>query len=661
MGEKTKSLLFKMLFLIIVLIVIPIAVAGIYLYSHISNDLTEMEKERVEISNQAAESLLNKLGNNLLGVNKTNSHWEDNRLAVKNKDVLWLEENVNIGVGVIPNVNFIASTDLQGNIISQVGDVEEFSGSTIEANIVDELENKEEFSGIMQTSDGLAVIAVSKVTNEEGDAEPTGILIFGRILDNAALADIKDTLKDDIALLTSTETFLSTSEEISESTLKKYISNIEEGLKIFEISNVNSMENAQMITTLKDFTNTPIGILYVNQEQKATTLVKNSLNSVNIIIGCIFIIILTVLSVLIYWLIIKPTKELVKISEKISKGELTVEVDERITKRQDEFGRLGNSMNVMIFNTRNLIQEVATSIDQVASFSEELSASTEETTNATNRIVLEISEIAKGSEIQLRGALESSKAIEEMSKGILSITETISDVSSNSEKTEVEVERGSKSVQVAIQQMEKINESFEASTHKVNQLSDRSKEIGNMAALITNIADQTNLLALNAAIEAARAGEHGKGFAVVADEVRKLAEQTATSAKQVTEMVKIIQYETISSVQSMAMVNTEVHEGLKQIQEVGNVFSKILLAAQNVVQQTSEVSMVSEEMAVSSQQVAYSVEQMATVAEKSTDFSQNVSITSEEQLASMKEIANATDDLAKMAQELKSLINKFVI
>lgn len=468
-------------------------------------------------------------------------------------------------------------------------------------------------------------------------------------------------MHDDIAVLTENGTLLTTSLKVDKNQLSTYLSKQNSDLHIYKTSESGSIENAQLITTLKDFTNKPIGVLYINQKQKTSTSVKSNLFNVSLFIGVIFMIILALLSFLVYWHVIKPIQQFVSVSENVAKGNLKLEINDKLVNRRDELGKLGNSLNVMISNFRKLIKDVVETIEQVASSSEELSLNSEGTTKAANQIVSAISEVASGAETQLQGALESSQAIEEMTQGIQHISDTMSIVSSNSEKTEQEAEKGNKSIQLAIGQMEKINQSFEESTNLVNQLNERSKEIGQMAALITSIADQTNLLALNAAIEAARAGEQGRGFAVVAEEVRKLAEQAAISAKHVKEMVNEIEKDTISSVHSMDNANIEVDQGLKQIHEVGNVFERILLAAQNVVQQTTEVSAVAEEMAASSQQVASSVERMADVATNSASFSKNVAVSSEEQLASMKEIAHATDYLAKMAQKLEILINKFVI
>ena len=137
-----------------------------------------MEKERVTISSQATENLIEKLGETLLGVTKTNSKWEDNRIAVQKEDINWISENINSGIGIIPNVDFISTSNNNGKIISQAGDVKEFSGSLAFPNILEQAKKKKDFSGLVQTSKGLAIIAVSSITNEEENAESPGIMNF---------------------------------------------------------------------------------------------------------------------------------------------------------------------------------------------------------------------------------------------------------------------------------------------------------------------------------------------------------------------------------------------------------------------------------------------------------------------------------------------------
>ncbi|TYR78829.1 HAMP domain-containing protein [Priestia megaterium] len=658
--KTSGSLVFLMLALVMLLLVLPIAISGYYLYAQITDNLTQMERERVQISNQATQKLIQKFGDSLLDGLTTNSNWEDFRVAVGNNDVKWINENINVAVDIVPNVDFIATADFNGKVLSQAGDVNEFTGSVAELKIAEHLKMKNDFSGLVQTSKGLAVIAVSNITNEEGNAEPTGMIIFGRLLDEKALGEIKETLRDDIALLTTNGTMLSTSSKVGKEDLSKYLSDREqENVQVFKTSQSGSVDSAQMITSLKDFTGKSIGVLYSNEIQVTSTAIKSNLINTNLMIGGVLIIILVILSVVVFKRIITPIQQLVNISEQISTGDLSNEVNQKVANRRDELGKLGQAMNGMISSFRGLIKEVEEAIEHVASSSEQLSASSEETTKETHRIAAAIQEIASGSEIQLQGATESTEAIEEMTKGIQQIADTVSNVSADSTNAEKEIMQGKQTIVEAVQQMENINDSFEESAEVITQLTERSKEIGQIALLITTISDQTNLLALNATIEAARAGEQGKGFAVVADEVRRLAEQTADSAKQVSELIAVIQRDSVSSVQSMDKVNKEVHEGVKQIHEVGNVFEKILLTAQNVAEQTQEASAVSEQISASTRQVASTVETMAKIAKSSASSSHSVAQSAQEQLASMEENASSSESLTNMAQELKGLIAQF--
>ena len=662
MNSKTSnSLIIQVLVLFLFLLVLPISIVGYYLYDQITNDLAQMEKERVTISSQATEDLINKYGQNLLDVTVTNSKWEDNRIAVQNEDINWISENINSNLGIIPNVDFISTSDFKGKVISQAGDVKEFTGKLAFPNILGQMKKKNDFSGLVQTSKGLAIIAVSRITNEEENAESSGMLIFGRLLDNSELQDIQDTLHDDIALLPNTGTLLSTSKNVNKADLAKYVSSTQPNVQVFKTSYSDSIRSVQMITSLKDFSNKPVGVLYIDQKQMTSSEVLSKLKMVSLIIGGILIIILALLTWLVNRRILTPIQHLMTVSEDVSKGILTKKVDDNISNRKDELGKLGSSINVMLYNFRTLIKEVIDSIEHVASASEQLSASSEETTNAAHQITAVIQEVASGSETQLHGAIESSNSIEEMSKDIQCITHTILNVSTDSTKMANEAEQGNQSIVQAVQQMENITESFKISSNIVDQLTERSKEIGQIASMITNIADQTNLLALNAAIEAARAGEHGKGFAVVADEVRKLAEQTAVSSKQVSDLIDLIQKDSHSSVQSMNTVSEEVDAGLKQIYDVGKAFKRILLATQNVAQQTNEVSTIAEQMSKSTKTVTASVETMAIIAKNSAQSSQNVVASSQEQLASIEEITASSESLTKIALELKGIINTFKI
>jgi methyl-accepting chemotaxis protein len=249
--------------------------------------------------------------------------------------------------------------------------------------------------------------------------------------------------------------------------------------------------------------------------------------------------------------------------------------------------------------------------------------------------------------------------MEEMAVGISRIAESSSTVSEASVETAKEAAAGNEAIQKVVYQMDSIRASVTSSSQAVKELGMRSQEIGQIVGAITDIADQTNLLALNAAIEAARAGEHGRGFAVVADEVRKLAEQSRVSADQIANLITEIQEDTNRVVLAIEKGNAEVDSGIRVVEAAGEAFEKILNSVQHVADQIQEVSAAAEEMSASTEEVTASVEEMSRIARDSSQHSQSVVGASEEQLGIINEISASVQSLSVMAKELHDVVKQF--
>jgi methyl-accepting chemotaxis protein len=355
----------------------------------------------------------------------------------------------------------------------------------------------------------------------------------------------------------------------------------------------------------------------------------------------------------------KPITAIAEKASKIADGDLTIELSN--VKNKDEIGDLARSFNQMSLNLKDMIHQINSSAEQVAASSEELSATSEQATKATEQISSAIQEVASGSETQVASSEQSAIAMEEITIGIQRIAEFSSTVLDSTLKATELSKRGNDSLQQAIHQMDAIEIGAKNTMGDIQQLTELSQEIGKIIELITGIADQTNLLALNAAIEAARAGEHGKGFAVVADEVRKLAEQSRISAAQVVDLIKEVQKRTEAASRGMVVSTTEVELGKKVIDQTEEAFHQILTAVEQVNSQIEEVSATSEQISANTQEVAASIEQLAEIAKDASLGSQNVAASSEEQLASMEEIHASTEALSVLAQELQGLVTKFKI
>ena len=265
------------------------------------------------------------------------------------------------------------------------------------------------------------------------------------------------------------------------------------------------------------------------------------------LVGC-GIVVLVIALVLALWLtksITKPLNEGVVVAHRITEGDLTAQIEATGT---DETGQLMSALKNMVTKLQSIISEVKSAASNIASASYELNASSELMT--------------KGAGEQASRATQVATASEEMSQTVLDIAKNTSSIETSAIDTTTLAKNGETVVNRSVDKVKSIAYTIDQSAQLVKSLGERSNQIGEIVNVINDIADQTNLLALNAAIEAARAGEQGRGFAVVADEVRKLAERTGNSTAEIGDMVKSIQNEVHQVVLSMENITKEVKAGL---------------------------------------------------------------------------------------------------
>ncbi|WP_341278717.1 methyl-accepting chemotaxis protein [Paenibacillus sp. FSL H8-0537] len=365
-----------------------------------------------------------------------------------------------------------------------------------------------------------------------------------------------------------------------------------------------------------------------------------------------------IISLLIRFMVIRKLQLFNQGLEKMAEGDLTQSI---AIKQQDELGKMAASFNSMTEKLRSMFQLVTNLGVAVSETSEQLTASADQTSKASETIAESIQTVAMDAESQNQHAGGTAEAMYAMSSLVQRIAESSDQVAASANGVALQTSDGYQLMQQAVRQMGQIQHSVSETEAAIVRLNERSAQIGQMTGLITAISVQTNLLALNAGIEAARVGEHGRGFAIVAQEVRKLAEQTKQAADQVSQLVDGIRSDTEHVAQTMQRGSKEVASGAQTVEGSGELFNAIMNEMSAVSGQIQEVSAAAGQMNASSQQMTASVEQMAVIAGDTASNSHNVAAASEEQLASMQEISAAAESLDHMVQELLGKLSQFKI
>ncbi|KAB3536408.1 methyl-accepting chemotaxis protein [Bacillus safensis] len=424
-----------------------------------------------------------------------------------------------------------------------------------------------------------------------------------------------------------------------------------EGTSTYE----NKGEQKRIVFVTNDLTGWKIaGTMFVSETEEAAQPVWNSaiiLLITSFILGgvAIFFIVRSITIGL---------RRLVDFSEKVSEGDLTETLE---TKSKDEIGDLTRSFSKMSESLRDVIRAVQQSVDNVASASEELTASASQTSQATEHITMSIEQFSNGNEAQNEKVESSTNQLVAMNEGLQDMSQTSSEVAAVSLQSTEAAGQGGRIVESTASQMKHIDTSVQEAEQVMKELEYKSKDITSILNVINGIADQTNLLALNAAIEAARAGESGRGFSVVAEEVRKLAVQSADSAKEIEKLIQEIVLEISKSQDMFKAVNREVNAGLGMTEEAKESFQHIYEAAEGMSKKLSQLNDTAIDLSSGSKLVSQAMQEMRQVSRESAANIQDIAASAEEQLASMEEITSSSVTLANMAEELKELTSQFKI
>lgn len=356
-------------------------------------------------------------------------------------------------------------------------------------------------------------------------------------------------------------------------------------------------------------------------------------------------------------MIVNPIRSMVQAAERIAACDLTV--GDINVKNRDELRHLATAFNQMKANLHSLISQVGSSAQHVAAASEALSSNSEQVSESSERITYTVQDISMGTDAQVRSVHLGVSIMEEMSAAVIQIASVTQSANHQSFLAQQEAGEGNAAVETAITQMNAIYQKMMELAESVQRLGQRSEQIVNANAMIAGIARQTNMLALNASIEAARAGAAGKGFAVVADEVRKLSMQTGAAAEEVALLVSSIQDETREVVSSTEAGSREVQTGLEVVGVARDTFKRIRGAMDEVARQIEEVAGSSAAISEKTRAAADVIRAIDEVAGQTAAGARNVSSNIEGQYASMEEIVSSATVLNSMAADLQTLIGRF--
>jgi hemerythrin-like metal-binding protein len=323
-----------------------------------------------------------------------------------------------------------------------------------------------------------------------------------------------------------------------------------------------------------------------------------------------------------------PLKRLSSDAEQVASGDLGVEVQ---VNSDDEIGQLAQSFEKMVNNLREMIGTLADSSAQVSESSAEMQANAQQ--------------MADGAETVAGQAITVATASEEMSATSGDIAQNCQMAAEGAERANQAAEHGSEVVEKSISVMHRIAERVQSSAQTVEALGHRSDEIGAIVGTIEDIADQTNLLALNAAIEAARAGEQGRGFAVVADEVRALAERTTKATREIGLMIKTIQQETKSAVAAMEEGVTEVEHGTEEAARSGEALRRIQDEINSLHMQVQQIATAAEEQTATTSEISNNIHSITDVAQRTVEGARKTS--------------DAAQHLSRLSSELERLVGQF--